>query len=70
MKISRRKLASMLTAAAATGAVTAQVPAAPQSSAEAAQELSAAQAQLRAGWQQIARVPLPMHVEPAVRFEA
>ncbi len=64
MKVSRRKLAQILTVGAVT--VAAQAPPKP----DADTELQSARAQLRGEAQAISRVPLPMTTEPAVHFKA
>jgi hypothetical protein len=68
MRVTRRKLAQILTAAAAA---TATVEALPQTPAPAAdEELRSARADLRANALRIAQVKLPMSAEPAFRFKA
>ena len=70
MKVSRRKLAQTLAAAAATATLAGQAPQQPAPpKPEADAELQSARAQLRASAQTVARVPLPMSAEPASRFE-
>jgi hypothetical protein len=59
MKVSRRKLAQILTAGAVTAA--AQAPPKPEPD---------TRPQQRSGAQSIYKVPLPMSVEPAFRFKA
>jgi hypothetical protein len=74
MDISRRQLAGVLIASAAAAQVQAQAPPAPApqsltpQSADA--ELEAARGERRIAAQIIARVPLPMTVEPAFQFKA
>lgn len=63
MDISRRQLAGVILA----GTAAAQVPPPPQA---ADAGLEAARAERRAEAQIIARVPLPMTVEPAFQFKA
>ena len=65
-RITRRVLAQTLAAAAAASAQ------APQAAlpANAEEELAAARAQVRANLDQIAKVKLPIEVEPATRFTA
>jgi hypothetical protein len=64
MKVSRRKLAQILT----VGAVTATAQAPPRPDADG--DLQSARAELRGSTQAISRVPLPMAVEPAFHFKA
>lgn len=73
MKLSRRKLAQSLAAAAATATLTGQAQQAQQQAPPAAPSpdalLQAARAQLGSTAQAVARVDLPMSTEPATRFE-
>ena len=66
MEVSRRQLAGTLAAIAAT-----RIDAAAQTSAaDADADLKAARDQIRANAEQLAKVKLPMAVEPAFRFRA
>lgn len=65
-RFTRRALAQTLAAAAAA---TAQTPP-PALPANAEEELAAVRAQVRANLEQIAKVKLPIEVEPASRFMA
>ena len=66
MRVTRRKLAQILTAAAA---VTTTLEAAPQAP-SADEDLRSARADLRSNALRIAQVKLPMSAEPAFRFKA
>ena len=71
MNVSRRKLAKILTTATLASQVTqAQTPPAAPAKPAADQDLVQAKAGLRANAAQVARIPLPMAVEPAFRFKA
>jgi hypothetical protein len=66
MRVTRRKLAQILTAAAAA---TTTLDAAPQAP-SADEDLRSARADLRSNALRIAQVKLPMSAEPAFRFKA
>ncbi|MBZ5677249.1 MAG: hypothetical protein LAP61_23640 [Acidobacteriia bacterium] len=69
MDISRRQLAGVILAGTVVGQSAAQAPAqAPPPSADA--QLEGARSERRIAAQIIARVPLPMTVEPAFQFKA
>jgi hypothetical protein len=65
MDVSRRQLAAVL-----TGAAVAQAQAPAPSPVSPDKELDDARARQRIAAQTIARVPLPMNVEPAFQFKA
>ena len=67
-KITRRRLAGLLTAAA-TASAAPQSPPQPLP-ANATEELAAAREQAKRNAEQIARVQLPMSTEPAAHFRA
>jgi hypothetical protein len=69
MDISRRQLAGVLIASTAAAQTLAQAPPKPAVQSADAQ-LEAARAERRIAAQIIARVPLPMTVEPAFQFKA
>ena len=64
MKLTRRQLAAVVSAAAVAQAQTEQRAAAP------ADELQAARDRLKANGDLLARQPVPMSTEPAFRFKA
>jgi hypothetical protein len=66
MDISRRQLAGVVLAGTVVGQSAAQAPPKPQPEAE----LDTARQRQRIAAQVIARVPLPMTVEPAFQFRA
>jgi hypothetical protein len=68
MKVTRRKLARILAAAAAVPGVAA--PQAPSAVSSGDEDLNTAREQLRNNAQQLAKVNLPMATEPAFRFKA
>ena len=68
MKVSRRELASALTAAAALAQSSAQTPAAPPATPEAL--LREAQNRVRAATARLASQEVPMATEPAFQFKA
>ena len=68
MKVTRRKLAGIIAAAAAGAAGPAAGQNPPQPSPEA--ELESARAQMRAAGQRMNQVKLPMTAEPAFQFKA
>ena len=71
MNVSRRKLAKILTTATlASQVVQAQTPLAAPAKPSADQDLAQAKAGMRANAAQLARISLPMAVEPAFRFRA
>ena len=71
MKVSRRKLARMFAAAAvASQLAEAQAPPPAAAKPTADEDLAQAQTALRSNSTQLARIPLPMAVEPAFRFKA
>jgi len=67
MRVTRRKLAQILTATAAACTVAAQAPPAPPNADE---DLRSARADLRSNAQRIAQVKLPMAAEPPFHFKA
>jgi hypothetical protein len=68
--VSRRQLGRILTAAALTTQATpAQAPPAPAKP-SADQDLEQAKTQMRANFAAVARVKLPLDVEPAFQFKA
>ena len=66
MKVTRRKLAGILTAAVLAKAQAPPAPAKPTSD----QDLTQAKQGLRSNALEIARIPMLMAVEPAFRFKA
>ena len=71
MNVSRRKLAKIITTATFVSQVTqAQTPPAAPVKSTADQDLVQAKAGMRANAAQVARISLPMAIEPAFRFRA
>jgi hypothetical protein len=71
MDISRRQLAGVILASTAVGPSAAQAPPSPTPTSQTGDsELETAKSQQRVRAQIIARVPLPMTVEPAFQFKA
>jgi hypothetical protein len=70
MDISRRQLAGVILAGTVVGQSAAQAPPPPATASSEDALLEAARAERRAAAQIIARVPLPMTVEPAFHFKA
>ena len=72
MRVTRRKLARILTAGAAAAAVQAapQAPPPPSAQPSSDDDLRSARADLRSNAVRIAQVKLPMSTEPAFRFRA
>ena len=69
LKLTRREIATALSASAVLLGQT-PAPAVPQNPLTADDELKAARDSIRQNSEQLAKFPLPMSTEPAVRFKA